>query len=773
MGVIIANVGVMACDYWGIENDESNHLFYTQALFVFGNIYYCEATLKLIGLGPSGYFGDGWCRFDFFLVTTSLLDQFASELLASVLPIPPMVLRVLRVLRILRILRLLKGPGAKEIRDLIMTMVLSFPPLINVGSVLLLIVFMFAVLGVNLFTYVVPQENITDQRNFITLGNAMLLLFQCLTGDNWSGLMADALVSDESGLCSNELGNCGLSAAIPYFIAFQLLGGFVFLNLVVAVILENFSSLGNLNPELVSAADLENFKEAWSAYDPDGDSKIPINCLPDVIMSVPPPMGLQGVGKRKDALRLCMRLHCRNTKTFQMEPLRQEGGEVYFADVCDALVHRSYRSKEVSIDDAAAEVDDIVAEAKEGTLSALSVDIPNLAKSSSTYELGDDFAFRMEHDIDKIFALEIINLHRDKLMRWASRATARLTDRRAQGKRKAYEGVSANMSATDAFRQLRMEEARQMRVAAAALANGCGSAFHAPTVRTGAAPTPNSARLPKSPGIVNVPPGPASARGSVGASNASNKGWAAGAAAAAMSGGKALTNRAASFGFGSSKPKLSGASSRAQIAPAPLPPPGAIQQQRRRLPPPAPVMMQGGFGANAVACSERRRTATGTPPPPPPISVPSSLRGTGSSYGRSPAGVVVSARGALQSPGVSSTTPEAVAAAAELRAEFRAMRHRVAASRGGGGGSTPGTPGMTASARSPLCGGSNPSGRCTSMSHHGTPNGSARGGADAGALPSPPLPPLSSTASAGALEQFRALRSARAEQQVAPRSEQD
>ena len=240
-----------------------------------------------------------------------------------------------------------------------------------------------------------------------------------------------------------------------------------------------------------------------------------------------------------------------------------------------------------------------------------------------------------------------------------------------------------------------------------------------------------------------------------------------------MSGGKALTNRAASFGFGSSKPKLSGASSRAQIAPAPLPPPGAIQQQRRRLPPPAPVMMQGGFGANAVACSERRRTATGTPPPPPPISVPSSLRGTGSSYGRSPAGVVVSARGALQSPGVSSTTPEAVAAAAELRAEFRAMRHRVAASRGGGGGSTPGTPGMTASARSPLCGGSNPSGRCTSMSHHGTPNGSARGGADAGALPSPPLPPLSSTASAGALEQFRALRSARAEQQVAPRSEQD
>jgi hypothetical protein len=30
---------------------------------------------------------------------------------------------------------------------------------------------------------------------------------------------------------------------------------------VVAVILENFSSLGNLNPDLVSAADIEIFKE--------------------------------------------------------------------------------------------------------------------------------------------------------------------------------------------------------------------------------------------------------------------------------------------------------------------------------------------------------------------------------------------------------------------------------------------------------------------------------------------------------------------------------
>ena len=91
--------------------------------------------------GGGADFSDPWCQFDFFLVCTSLIDQFASELLATYLPIPPMLLRVMRILRILRILRLLKG--AKELRDLIVTMVLSFPSLINVCSLLALVLFIY------------------------------------------------------------------------------------------------------------------------------------------------------------------------------------------------------------------------------------------------------------------------------------------------------------------------------------------------------------------------------------------------------------------------------------------------------------------------------------------------------------------------------------------------------------------------------------------------------------------------------------------------------
>ena len=239
--VIVANIGVMACDYWGIEQNEAIFAYYNQAMLTFGMIYYVEAALKITALGPSEYFSDNWCRFDFFLVCTSLLDQFAAEVLEKVLPLPPMLLRVLRVLRILRILRLLKG--AKDLRDLIVTMVLSFPSLLNVGSLLALVLFIYAVLGVNLFTFVNHggegggdvHGGLSNARNFDTFCAAFLVLFQCLTGDGWSSIMAAAMIDESSGKCTNAAGDCGSPVAIPYFISFQVVGSFVFLNLVVAV----------------------------------------------------------------------------------------------------------------------------------------------------------------------------------------------------------------------------------------------------------------------------------------------------------------------------------------------------------------------------------------------------------------------------------------------------------------------------------------------------------------------------------------------------------
>ena len=265
MSFIILVVGVTACDFWGIDQRPQTMMYYTNALTFSAYFFYAEFAIKVFALSFAGYFSDPWCQFDFFLVCTSVLDQYAAELLARVLPVPPMLLRVLRVFRILRILRLLKG--AKELRNLIVTLIESFPALVNVCGVLALITFMYSVLGVDLFTFVVHQDTIDDDRNFLTLGNAALLLFQVLTGDAWSALMADALVAAHTGVCSDEKGDCGSWLAVPYFVSFQVLGSFIFLNLVVAIILENFTSLGQIVDGLATREDIDRFKEVWSVFD--------------------------------------------------------------------------------------------------------------------------------------------------------------------------------------------------------------------------------------------------------------------------------------------------------------------------------------------------------------------------------------------------------------------------------------------------------------------------------------------------------------------------
>ena len=129
----------------------------------------------------------------------------------------------------------------------------------------MLVIFVYAVLGLQLFTFIERGDGLSDYTNFDSFGNALLLLFQCLTGDGWSAIMltmagrpngvarCDADLADESDETAashadladdrSSLATCGSWLAYPYFISYALVGCFVFLNLVLAVVLEEFLSL--------------------------------------------------------------------------------------------------------------------------------------------------------------------------------------------------------------------------------------------------------------------------------------------------------------------------------------------------------------------------------------------------------------------------------------------------------------------------------------------------------------------------------------------------
>ena len=102
--------------------------------------------------------------------------------------------------------------------ELLRTVYLSLPSLMNVGGLLFLLLFIYAVMGVSIFGRVVHHAELTEDANFDTWPMAMLTLVRMLTGEEWHLVMDACRVQPPE--CSLEADNCGNDFALPYFVSF-------------------------------------------------------------------------------------------------------------------------------------------------------------------------------------------------------------------------------------------------------------------------------------------------------------------------------------------------------------------------------------------------------------------------------------------------------------------------------------------------------------------------------------------------------------------------
>ena len=165
----------------------------------------------------------------------------------SKLYVSPTLLRVVRVFRIGRILRLVKS--AKGIRTLLFSLAVSLPALFNIGLLLFLIMFIYAIFGMSFFMHVRHTHGLDDIFNFETFGQSMILLFQTSTSAGWDGVLA-GLMNDQPPDCNatwsehRPMGDCGSTRlAIMYLVTYLVISFLVVINMYIAVILENFSQV--------------------------------------------------------------------------------------------------------------------------------------------------------------------------------------------------------------------------------------------------------------------------------------------------------------------------------------------------------------------------------------------------------------------------------------------------------------------------------------------------------------------------------------------------
>uniref|UniRef100_A0A803TLN6 Calcium voltage-gated channel subunit alpha1 I n=1 Tax=Anolis carolinensis TaxID=28377 RepID=A0A803TLN6_ANOCA len=252
--IICLNVVTMSLEHYNQPMSLETALKYCN--YMFTAVFVLEAVLKLVAFGLRRFFKDRWNQLDLAIVLLSVMGITLEEIeINAALPINPTIIRIMRVLRIARVLKLLKM--ATGMRALLDTVVQALPQVGNLGLLFMLLFFIYAALGVELFGKLVcndenPCEGMSRHATFENFGMAFLTLFQVSTGDNWNGIMKDTLRD-----CTHDDRSClsNLQFISPlYFVSFVLTAQFVLINVVVAVLMKH---LDDSNKEAQEDAEMD------------------------------------------------------------------------------------------------------------------------------------------------------------------------------------------------------------------------------------------------------------------------------------------------------------------------------------------------------------------------------------------------------------------------------------------------------------------------------------------------------------------------------------
>ena len=267
-------------------------------------IFTIEVILKVTALGKL-YFRDGWNKFDFAIVLGSNIGLSIGSITGNNTEPYTSIIRLARICRLFRLIK-----SVKQLRTLFNTMVVSLPSIANIGTLLFLLLFIYAVVGVQLFSFIPENEDLSEQASFRSFSSALLLLLRFSTGENWNGFMRSIIPSNDN--CDpnpvfnptypwclqgedypdcTPINGCGAGfAGYLYFYSFTLLISFVVLNLFVGVVLEAFERSNE--GDILSPDDLDEFTNIWAEFDPNATWHIKAIDMKYLLGKLKPPLGL-------------------------------------------------------------------------------------------------------------------------------------------------------------------------------------------------------------------------------------------------------------------------------------------------------------------------------------------------------------------------------------------------------------------------------------------------------------------------------------------------
>jgi voltage-gated sodium channel len=204
-GVIVVNAVVLGLQtYEGVEQEYGDLLLAINGVCL--AVFVVELALRIASYGrrPQDFFRSGWNIFDFVVIAAAFVPGVREN---------ATLLRLVRLLRVVRLVRLLP-----DVRVLLRGVLRSIPPLFSMSLLVLLILFLYGMVGWLLFADELPGH-------WGNIGRAMLTLFVLLTLENFPVYL-------EEGMAVHRW-------SWIYFTSFVLVAAFIVLNVLIGIVLNS------------------------------------------------------------------------------------------------------------------------------------------------------------------------------------------------------------------------------------------------------------------------------------------------------------------------------------------------------------------------------------------------------------------------------------------------------------------------------------------------------------------------------------------------------
>lgn len=175
--------------------------------------FIAEIVIRMGGYGrrPWRFFGNGWNVFDFIVVAAAFIPGLRENIT---------VLRLFRLARIVRIVR-----SFSQLRILLSAVWRSMPGTIGLIGISGIVLYLYGMVGWILFGEALPEQ-------YGSIGSAVLTLFMLMTMD-------EVATTVRHGIEITDW-------AIPYYLSFVMLGGFVLINLLIGVVITSMEEARNI-----------------------------------------------------------------------------------------------------------------------------------------------------------------------------------------------------------------------------------------------------------------------------------------------------------------------------------------------------------------------------------------------------------------------------------------------------------------------------------------------------------------------------------------------